>query len=100
GAWIDSQDGDCSMIETLAREPYTDFTNKLEPLLIVNDAPIRRVANVWMLKSPLDAWFLVARHLDAEHLDRFRQVARTVLEEVDPKYELELDQRWAAAMYG
>jgi hypothetical protein len=100
GAWIDSQDGDRSMIETLAGESYTDFTKKLEPLLIVSDAPIRRIANVWMLKSPLDAWFLVARHLDAAHLDRFRQVARTVLEEVDPKYELEPDQRWAAAMYG
>lgn len=100
GAWIDGQAGDRAIMEALARRPYEEFTKELEPLLSVNDAPIRRIDNVWMLKSPLDAWFLVARHLDAEHLGRFRQAAQDILGEIDPKYELDADQRWAAAIYG
>jgi hypothetical protein len=98
-AWIDNQEGDRAIIEALAGRPYEEFTQQLEPLLSVNDAPLRKVANVWMLKSPLDAWFLVARHLDGEHLKRFRDVAMKVLGEVDPKYELDPDKRWAAAIY-
>lgn len=100
GAWVDGQEGDQSVVVALAGRPYADVARDLEPLLTVNDSPLRKVANVWMLKSPLDAWFLVGRHLESEHLNRFRDVAKNVLGEIDPNYELDPEQRWAAAIYG
>ena len=99
GAWRD-QEGDRELIEALSKRPYAEYIKALEPLLSVTDAPLRRVEDVWMLKSPLDAWFMLAPYLDAEHLKRFRDSTDTVFAEVDPKYELDPDQRWAAAVYG
>jgi hypothetical protein len=99
GAWIDTQEGDRTIIEALAGKVYTEYIQDLEPMLSVSDSPMRKVANVWMLKSPLDAWFILARSLDREHLNRFCDVAKRVLGELDPKYELDPDQRWAAAIY-
>ncbi len=99
GTWRD-EEGDRQMIETLSKRPYAQYIRELEPLLTVADAPLRRIENVWMLKSPLDAWFVLARYLDTEHLTRFRSATTTVLGETDPKYDLDPDQRWAAAVYG
>ncbi len=99
GAWHDQQPGDREVIETLSGMPYTQYTKALEPFLGVSDSPLRKIEDVWMVKSPLDAWFLIARFLDADSFSRFRNVTSTVLGEVNPKYDLEPEQRWAAAIY-
>jgi hypothetical protein len=98
GAWKDGQAGDQAILKVLTGR--SEFATEFEPLLSVPDAPLRKFDNVWMLKSPLDAWFLLAHNLDAEHLARFRRAAVEALGEVHPKYELDPGRRWAAAMYG
>ena len=100
GAWNEEKEGDKEMIEALSGVSYKDFLKKLASVASVDDAPVRKVGNVWTLKSPLDAWFLVARHLDAEHFDRFRKAVNAVLTETNPKYDLPPDKRWAAGVYG
>lgn len=99
GAWQESQTGDREIIETLSGMPYAEYIKALEPLLGVSDSPVRKIEDVWMIKSPLDAWFLLGRFVGVDHLSRYRKVATIVLSEVDPKYDLEPDQRWAAAIY-
>ncbi len=100
GAWHDGKEGDRTILEQLAGIPYAKFLEELEPLLSIQDPPIRHIGNVWMLKSPLDAWFLLARHLIAEQVRRFHKVLNLVLAKQDPKYELPAEQRWAAVIYG
>ncbi len=100
GAWIDSNAGDREVLETLSTKSYESLSKELEALRSIDDSPVRCVGNVWTLKSPLDGWFLLARHIDSEHLKRFRQAINAVLTETNPKYELSPDQRWAAAIYG
>jgi hypothetical protein len=100
GAWQDDRDGDRKVIEELAGKPYEEFFKELEILASIEDTPIRRVGNVWMLKSPLDAWFLAARYLNQDYLQKFQQAINTVLTKTDPKYDLPAGKRWAAAMYG
>jgi len=68
--------------------------------LAISDAPIRKVGDVWMLKSPLDAWFLLARYLTDDDLKQFRQAISAVLTKTDPKYDLPSEDRWAASIYG
>ena len=100
GAWVEGKEGDQELIEALSGTSYQEFIRKLIPMAAMDDAPIWKVGNVWKLKSPLDAWFLAARHLDAEHFARFRKVINSVLTQTNPKYDLPPDKRWAAGIYG
>ena len=100
GAWVSDRDGDRAVLEALSGCPFQEFISALERLLKVEDSPVRRVDQVWMIKSPLDAWFMLAQYVDQQHAARFQEVATAVLRETDPKYDLEPDQRWAAAIYG
>lgn len=100
GAWTDEKDGDRTVLEALSGMRYGTFIKQLEGLLAIEDSPIRKIGRVWMLKSPLDAWFLLARHLNDDSLKLFQQSIYAVLTETDPKYDLPAEKRWAASMYG
>ena len=100
GAWTENKTGDRLVLEALSGLDYDTFTKSLRRFVATEDAPIQIVGNVWMLKSPLDAWFLLARHLDNGYLKRFGQAIAAVLTQTDPKYDLPVDQRWAASIYG
>jgi hypothetical protein len=99
-AWDEHKDGDRQIIEILSGASYDDFVKTLTPFLSIDDSPIRKIGSVWMIKSPLDAWFLLAPHLTQDSLKLFEQSLLGVLTKTDPKYELEAEKRWAAAIYG
>ncbi len=99
-AWDEHKDGDREVIETLSGMSHDNFITALIPFLSIDDSPIRKVGSVWMIKSPLDAWFLLAPHLTQNSLKLFEQSLLGVLTKTDPKYELEAEKRWAAAIYG
>lgn len=99
-AWDEYKDGDRQVIETLTGIGYDDFIKELTPFLSIDDAPVRKVGSVWMIKSPLDSWYLLAPHLTQDLLKLFETALLAVLSKTDPKYELEPEKRWAAAIYG
>jgi hypothetical protein len=99
GAWNDAEDGDREVIETLTAMTYRAVTQQLARFLSMDDAPVRKVGSVWMMKSPLDAWFILAEYLNNDLLQRFEQCITAVLTQTHPKYDLPADQRWAAAVY-
>jgi hypothetical protein len=100
GAWNEKKDGDQQIVEYIAGKNYAEYLSELGDLLTVTDPPLLKVGNVWMLKSPIDAWFLIARYANEAILQRYQQVVKDVLLKKNPKYELPADQRWAAAVYG
>ncbi len=100
GAWDENKEGDQQVIEMLSGMSYESFVNALTPLLSADDSPIRKIGSVWMLKSPLDAWFLLSRHLTGGALKLLEKAVLAVLTKTDPKYDLEPEKRWAAALYG
>jgi hypothetical protein len=99
-AWDEDKDGDREIIETLTGLRYEAFIKELAPYLSIDDAPVRKVGSVWMIKSPLDAWYLLASHLTQDQLTGFKTALLAVLTKTDPKYDLEPEKRWAAAIYG
>ena len=99
-AWDEHKDGDRQVIETLTGMGYDAFIKELTPFLSIDDAPVRKVGSVWMIKSPLDTWYLLAPHLTQDQLNLFGVALLAVLTKTDPKYELEAEKRWAAAIYG
>lgn len=50
--------------------------------------------------SKIDSLFAIASTVTKADLDRFLDVARTVLGEDDPALDLPEEDRWAATMYG
>lgn len=100
GAWVEDKEGDRKVLETLSGKSYEELARSLETLAAAEDAPVRKVGTVWMLKAPLDAWFLAARRLTPDYLKRFRHTINSVLSKADPKYDLPIDKQWAASIYG
>lgn len=99
-AWDEHKDGDRQIIEALTGMKYDAFLKELTPFLSIDDAPVRKVGSIWMIKSPLDTWYLLAPHLTQDQLKLFETALLAVLTKTDPKYELEAEKRWAAAIYG
>jgi len=100
GAWDERRDDDRGVIESLAGMTHDDYVKTLKPFLSMDDAPIRHIGSVWMIKSPLDAWYLLAPHLTEDHLKLFECAILSVLTKTDPKYDLEPEKRWMAGVYG
>lgn len=100
GAWNERKVGDQQIVEYISDKKYSEYLSELGDLLTVADPPLLKVGNVWVLKSPIDTWFLIARYVNEEILKKYQQVAKDVLLKKDPKYELPVDQRWAAGVYG
>lgn len=99
-AWDERKEGDREVMEAISGMSYDVFIRELNPFALIDDAPVRHVGSVWMIKSPLDAWYLLAPHLTQDQLRRYDTALLAVLTKTDPKYELDPDKRWAAAIYG
>lgn len=100
GAWDEHKEGDRQVIKSLSGITHDNYIKGLRPFLSIEDSPVRNIGSVWMLKSPLDAWFLLASHLTEDHLKLFERAILSVLTKTDPKYDLEAEKRWMASIYG
>src|SRR5262249_28443115 len=100
GAWIDIQEGDRTVISKLAQVPYEEVSRTLVRWVNEADPPIRRIGNTWFLVSKEDAWFLLARYLTWDDLERLEKVVLDVLNTPDPHFDLPTDQRWMANVLG
>ncbi|ABA57200.1 hypothetical protein Noc_0681 [Nitrosococcus oceani ATCC 19707] len=100
GAWSGESQGDKACIEQVANRPYEEVEAELLELVLLDDAPVLKIGNLWKAKAPLELLNLVGPKLTGAVLSRFFQVARAVFEEPDPVLELEDDKRWMATIYG
>jgi hypothetical protein len=71
----------------------TRWQRDVEPLFL-------RFGQSVLVTSREEAWYLLGGSISAEQLERFRELARLVLEEDNPALELEVDERWLANLYG
>ncbi len=100
GAWDDAKQGDREAIAKLARKPYEEVIADLSRWVNSSDPPVRQVGSVWQLISREDSWHLLSRFILRDDLEAFEEIALSVLGTLDPRYELPLDQRYAASIYG
>ena len=66
----------------------------------MGDTPLRHAGTTWKLASPFDAWFRLAHLLGKSDLERFVDVAKQVLGEKDPRFDMDSDERWFAGIRG
>jgi transcriptional regulator with XRE-family HTH domain len=98
GAWDTRSDGDKKALEALSGKPFADMETHFPAWAAAGDTPLRHAGTTWKLASPFDAWFRLAHLLSKSELERFVGVAKQVLGEKDPRFEMKSDDRWYAGI--
>lgn len=96
GAWDTNLVGDKKAVESLSSKSFTELESLFPSLAAVGDTPLRHAGTTWKLASPFDAWFRLARFLGKTDLERFASVAKQVLGEKDPRFDMASEERWFA----
>lgn len=100
GSWRDDEEGDREVLGALAGGGYEEFMARLQRWAAENDPVARRSGATWYIVSREDAWELLGRSILDRHFNALREVALNVLAKADPVFELDVDRRWAADIYG
>jgi len=65
-----------------------------------SEPPVRQKNGRWKVADRLKMWTVLGPKIHDDYLDRFQKLAREVLSEYDPQFDLEPEQRFAANLYG
>ncbi len=100
GAWDTSSQGDKKALENLSGKSFAELEALFPSWAAVGDTPLRHAGTTWKLVSPFDAWFRLAHLLSKSELERFVDVAKQVLGEKDPRFDMDSEERWYAGGRG
>ena len=100
GAWNEKSDADMAVVEKLSKKAYGEWIEKIREIVHRPGTPLTQSDGVWKMVARYEGWYELGPKLFDEHLDRFREIAVSVLRERDPRFELPSDQRYAANIYG
>ena len=100
GSWDENNQSDCKIIETLSGKKYSEWIVSLRGLAHSSGNPVTCQSDIWRFTSLYRGWYALGPLLYREHLQRFSEAAVIVLREINPKYELPAEQRFAAQVYG
>ena len=76
------------------------FISSLRELLLDDDSPLTLQNGIWTVLNRRQLWKAMAPRVFDAHLDQLQTIAIEVLSEIDPKFELPEDERFAANIHG
>ena len=100
GQWKGDHEGDKAIVAEMVGQPYDKVERELTDLMAVPDSPVTKVGSRWRFTSHEEAWHLLAPRLTCSDVQRFERIANDVLGEVSPEFELPIEQRYMASVYG
>jgi transcriptional regulator with XRE-family HTH domain len=100
GGWDENGEADRARLSELADQPYDAVIAALAPYIGQFDSPLQKIGSTWRVASPSDAWFLLAHNLTSADIKRFEAAAHAVLGSADPRFDIDPDERWMAAVRG
>jgi transcriptional regulator with XRE-family HTH domain len=100
GGWDESVEADQARLAEIADQSYESVIAALVPYVGDFDSPLKKIGSTWRIASPLDAWFLLAPYLTSADIARFETAAHAVLGSADPRFEMDPNERWMAAVRG
>ncbi len=83
GSWSGDNAADRKLVEQLAACPCGETERRLRVLANVDDPPVLLIGQVWRAKSPLELLDLYAERITSDQIDRFLQIAATLLRNDD-----------------
>ena len=100
GEWSDSSKADGRAIEEFFNTPYTEWIEKIREIFHQPDTPLSFHNGHWKVNDCLELWKQLGSRIYDGHLDKFKNVAVTVLKEQNPELDLDPEKRHAAQVYG
>jgi len=100
GGWDETLEADRARLAEIAGQPYETVIAALAPYVGDFDSPLQKIGSTWRVASPPDAWLLLAPHLTSVDVTRFEAAAHAVLGSADPRFEMDPNERWMAALRG
>jgi transcriptional regulator with XRE-family HTH domain len=100
GGWDEDVEADRARISEIADQPYETVLAALAPYVGEFDSPLQKIGSTWRIASPPDAWFLLSHNLTSTDINRFEAAADAVLGSADPRFDMDSDERWTAAVHG
>ncbi len=100
GGWDENAEADQARLSELADAPYDTVIAALTPYVGDFDSPLQKIGSTWRIASPSDAWFLLAHHLTGADIKRFEAAVHAVLGSADPRFDMDPNERWMAAVHG
>lgn len=100
GGWDEDVEADRAQLEDIADQPYKTLIADLTPYVGNFDSPLQKIGSTWRIASPIDAWTLLAPNLTSGDITRFEVAAHAVLGAPDPRFGMDPNERWMAAVHG
>lgn len=100
GVWQDKNQCDNETVARLLGISYDEWIKKAREILNCPDSPLSITNGTWKVANRTELWKqLGSRVLDGD-LNRFRALAVSVFGEADPAFELPVEDRYAANIFG
>lgn len=100
GSWNEEFEGDIEVVEKISGLVYKDFIDDIRKFHVENPEQYLFENKRWKINSRKEIIDKLGSHIYDENFDNICTQIVNVLLSVNPKYELESDKRFAAAMYG
>ncbi|MFJ3053496.1 hypothetical protein [Pseudomonas nitroreducens] len=83
GGWSSNVELDCALLKELGGfQAYADLDSVLMPTLSLSDRPIDKVAEIWQVRAPVDAFYFYGQQVTDADLNRFRDAILKVFSHV------------------
>ena len=99
GQWVIDNEADKNALAQISSSDYADVESRTVKWMHPVGPLVRRGPLMDWLAWQY-AWTCLAPFIERSHITNFLTVAKSILETLDPKLELDNQQRWAAAMFG
>ncbi|MFK8399669.1 hypothetical protein M2D07_014275 [Pseudomonas sp. BGr12] len=100
GSWDESNENDLIIVSSFVGEEYTGWVRGLRDTLHLSGSPLDFRDGVWSIKDRGKCWEEFSYRVFDSHLDLISEKCRLVLGADDPTFELSIDERYAASVYG
>lgn len=100
GGWNENNESDKEVISQLINIDYDTWIKNIRELLHEKNSPVTLKNGWWSIKDRKQIWNAIGARLYDDNLDKFKQCVINVLNQRDPQFELSVDDRFSAAIYG
>lgn len=100
GSWDEKKEADTLVLAKLTSQNYSTWVLKAREILNFSESPFTFSNGVWKVIQRDNLWDTLGDHIFDQDLDTFGEIAVAVLTERDPCFELPVENRYAASIYG
>jgi len=100
GSWNEQAKSDLDIISQLTSKDSASWLANMREILHQPASPLILRNGKWHVTARIELWQQLGARLFDDNLDRFKKSAVKILTERDPQFDLPIEERFAASVYG